>query len=497
MTLPAASILDPSATLEGLVARLEGHPSGRRVLSFRDLHPHPQGPQKTDLVLQRILPTALLRPEKRAKTRLRRQINHVFLTGATGFLGRFLLLELLQQAEKTGGHVTCLVRAPDDRAARARLEASIAVNTSQKHEVSAIQTQFANLATAQRLTVRAGDFVQPDFGLPAEVYTRLTKNVDCVVHNGALVNHAYSYEQEFAPNVGGTVEVMRFALHGRRKILSYVSSVAVTSGVAREDTLLEKEDPADWWPNFPPADLYAAGYGTSKWVCEVLLRQLHEVCGIPVNIFRPSMILGHSRAVGQINVADVFTRLMVSLIATGVAPPSFYVADYQGSKSYDGMPVDFVAAAIAALAVQSHGPVQSYNVVNPHKSDPSLDTMVHGIERAGYEIRRIDDYDAWYALFREKLQALPSALKQHSLLPLVDMWKHPTVQSPPRLGTAQFRRDVALWTDYQAFPHLDDGFLAQTLRHLQYWGFIPPPHGHRDAGPIPARADARDDSATT
>ena len=188
---------------------------------------------------------------------------------------------------------------------------------------------------------------------------------------------------------------------------------------------------------------------------------------------------------------------MMSLIATKVAPPSFYVADYQGCKSYDGMPVDFVAAAISALAVQSHGPVQSYNVVNPHKNDPSLDTMVQGIERAGYEMQRIDDYDAWFALFQKKLEALPSALKQHSLLPLVDMWKHPTVQTPPRLGTAQFRRDVALCTDYRELPHLDDAFLVQTLRHLHYWGLIPPPHGHRAAPLTPARGDARDDSAMT
>ena len=497
MTLSAGSILDPSASLNSLVARLDGQASGRSLLTFRELHPDPSGPRRADLNLERVLPATLLRPEKRAKTRLRRQINHVFLTGATGFLGRFLLLELLSQAQKSGGHVTCLVRATTDQAARERLQASMAANAPQKRDSSEVEKRFATLGTTDRLTVLAGDFAQPDFGLPADVYTRLTKNVDCVVHNGALVNHAYNYEQEFAPNVGGTVEVMRFALHGRRKILSYVSSVAVTQGVQRDDTLLEKESPGDWWPDFPPADQYAAGYGTSKWVCEVLLRQLHDVCGIPVNIFRPSMILGHSQAVGQINVVDVFTRLIVSLIATEIAPPSFYVADYQGSKRYDGMPVDFVATAIAALAVQSHGPVQSYNVVNPHKDDPSLDTMVQQIERAGYNLQRIDDYDTWYAMFQERLEGLPAALKQHSLLPLVEMWKHPTVQAPARLGTAQFRRDVALLTDYEEPPHLDEAFVGQTLGHLQYWGLIAAPNAHEAAPSAPMRAVAQDGAATT
>ena len=39
------------------------------------------------------------------------------------------------------------------------------------------------------------------------MYQQLCSNVDTIVHNGALVNHAYSYEQLFEPNVLGTVEV--------------------------------------------------------------------------------------------------------------------------------------------------------------------------------------------------------------------------------------------------------------------------------------------------
>ncbi len=53
----------------------------------------------------------------------------------------------------------------------------------------------------------AGDLAQPQLGLSQSVYDSLCSELDTIVHNGALVNHAYSYEQLFEPNVLGSVEV--------------------------------------------------------------------------------------------------------------------------------------------------------------------------------------------------------------------------------------------------------------------------------------------------
>ena len=55
---------------------------------------------------------------------------------------------------------------------------------------------------------RPGDLSKPHFGLAPEVYQRLAHELDMVVHNGALVNHAFSYQQLFEPNVLGTAEVV-------------------------------------------------------------------------------------------------------------------------------------------------------------------------------------------------------------------------------------------------------------------------------------------------
>lgn len=61
------------------------------------------------------------------------------------------------------------------------------------------------------------------------------------------------------------------------------------------------------------------GYAASKWACEVRLREAHDLFGLSVNIFRPDMILAHSRFRGQINVPDMFTRLLFSIVETGLA----------------------------------------------------------------------------------------------------------------------------------------------------------------------------------
>ena len=45
-------------------------------------------------------------------------------------------------------------------------------------------------------------------GLKPDLYRELAQSLDTVIHNGALVNHAFTYEQLFEPNVLGSLEVI-------------------------------------------------------------------------------------------------------------------------------------------------------------------------------------------------------------------------------------------------------------------------------------------------
>ena len=102
-------------------------------------------------------------------------------------------------------------------------------------------------------------------------------------------------------------------------------------------------------------DSYANGYANSKWAGEVLLREAHDLCGLPVSVFRCDMILADTTYAGQLNLPDMFTRMMLSLVATGIAPRSFYELDADGNRQrahYDGLPVEFIAEAISTLGAQ-------------------------------------------------------------------------------------------------------------------------------------------------
>ena len=89
---------------------------------------------------------------------------------------------------------------------------------------------------------------------------------------------------------------------------------------------------------------------------------------------------------------------MLSLVATGIAPGSFYELNANGSRQrahYDGLPVDFIAEAIATLGAQMVDEYQTYHVLNPYDDDIGLDEYVDWLIDAGYRIDHIPDYGEW------------------------------------------------------------------------------------------------------
>ena len=56
--------------------------------------------------------------------------------------------------------------------------------------------------------------------------------------------------------------------------------------------------------------------------------------GLPVSVFRCDMIMADTTYAGQLNVPDMFTRMMLSLVATGIAPYSFAVAPSSAARSW-------------------------------------------------------------------------------------------------------------------------------------------------------------------
>src|ERR1700739_607442 len=316
------------------------------------------------------------------------QVRTVWLPGATGFLGRFLALEWLERLSLVGGKLICLVRAKDDEAARERLD-----KTFQSGD-PALLAHYRHLA-GEHLEVIVGDKGQANLGLDPQTWQRLADTADPIVDPAALVNHVLPYSELFGPNVVGTAELIRIALTTKLKPYTYVSTVGVPM-LAVPPFDEEDADVRVLNPSRPINDSYANGYNNSKWAAEVLLREAHDQCGLPVAVFRCDMILADTRYAGQFNVPDVFSRTMLSLVATGIAPGSFYELDANGNRQrahYDVLPVDFIAEAIATLGAGVEDGYQTYHVLNPHDDGIGLDEYVDWLNDAGYRIQRIAAYN--------------------------------------------------------------------------------------------------------
>jgi amino acid adenylation domain-containing protein/thioester reductase-like protein len=129
-----------------------------------------------------------------------RDYGRVLLTGATGYLGSYLLRELLTDGRR---HVSALVRGADDGAARRRLGETLC------HYFGA--EEGAALRDNARLMVLAGDLRRDDLGLSVRNHDRLADSLQAVFHCAANVKHFGHYREFHADNVAATARLLQLA----------------------------------------------------------------------------------------------------------------------------------------------------------------------------------------------------------------------------------------------------------------------------------------------
>ncbi|KUI20358.1 hypothetical protein AU193_17730 [Mycobacterium sp. GA-1285] len=480
----SARVLFDAPSVRGLGERLDRHaateeaerrtgvgrPTFARVhgLDAVEVHAH-------DLKLDRFLDPALLAaaPMLPGPTG---DVRTVLLTGATGFLGRYLALEWLERMTAVGGTLICLVRGASDEAARRRLEETFDSGDPE------LLRHFQEMAT-DHLEVLAGDKAEANLGLDEGTWQRLADTVDLIVDPAALVNGVLSYSDLFGPNVVGTAELIRIAITSKLKPYTYIS----TSDVGHQVEPSEFTEDADIRVVSPTRKLdgtYGNGYSNSKWAGEVLLREAHDLCGLPVAVFRSGRVMVDADHVGQINVPDLFTRMVLSVVATGLAPASVYKLDAHGNRQrahYDGLPVGFLAEAIATLGAQEVDGFQTYHAMNPHDDGIGLDQYVDWLIEAGYPIQRIDDFGEWLERFEAALRALPEKQRQHSVLDVLMLalqgTEDPEPYDPVRGATApadRFRAAVqkAKIGPANDIPHVSAPIIVKYVTDLQRLGLL-------------------------
>ncbi|MEU7230693.1 amino acid adenylation domain-containing protein [Streptomyces chrestomyceticus] len=288
----------------------------------------------------------------------------VLLTGASGFVGGFLLHRLLHA---TAARVHCPVRATSPAHARQRVRTALTRYGLHLDE-----------ADWQRVECFPGDLTQPRLGLDHERADALAQRLDLIVHNGARVNFLYPYQQLRPANVDGTREVVRIAAR-RRVPVHFVSTVAVVAGFGTAGVREVDED-------LPPAhaDGLTMGYAESKWVAEGVLRRAAEQ-GLPVAVYRPYEVTG-DRTHGACNTETAICSLFKMIADTGLAPDIELPMDF--------VPVDHLAESLVHIATHRPADGRVYHLTNPRPA--MLSDVLDRMRAAGFTLRTLP-YDAWVA----------------------------------------------------------------------------------------------------
>ncbi len=249
-----------------------------------------------------------------------------FVTGATGFIGRYLVQELLDHRD---GEIFVLCR----EGSRSRLEALVAEWDT------------------DRVTPVIGDLGKPDLGLSHQWISAHGGEIDHFFHLAAIYDMTASDEANETMNVGGTRNAITLAGKLDAAHFHQVSSVAASGdfrGVFDESM-------------FDEGQRLPSAYHRTKYESERIVR---EEATVPWRVYRPAVVVGHSET-GVIDKIDgpyyffpLFKRLRDTL-------PGWLPLIGIDLGDTNVVPVDYVAKAMDHLAHKPGLDGQAFHLVNP------------------------------------------------------------------------------------------------------------------------------------
>ncbi|EJT49590.1 aminoadipate-semialdehyde dehydrogenase [Trichosporon asahii var. asahii CBS 2479] len=320
----------------------------------------------------------------------------VFLTGATGYLGAFILGDLLS---RNAAKVICLVRAKTAEDGIARLRDS--------GEGRGIWDE--KWVTEGRVEAVVGDLGDDKFGLDQATYDRVAAEADAIIHNGAVVHWVYPYAKMRAANVLSTLTCLQLCNQTKPKLFTFISSTAVLDNenfVRKSDELLqagktgisESDDLEDARVGLD------AGYGQSKWVAEKLIMEAAKR-GLSGWIIRPSYILGHTKT-AVTNTDDFIWRMVKGCLQLGLIPDI--------NNTLNMCPVDHVAL-LASISTQSASPNGRFKVAHV-SGHPRMrfNDLLGALQTYGYPVNRVE-----YVQWRTRLEQHVLETQDNALFPLL------------------------------------------------------------------------------
>ncbi|MFH1504061.1 MAG: SDR family oxidoreductase [Candidatus Omnitrophota bacterium] len=269
----------------------------------------------------------------------------IFLTGSTGFLGAYLLRQLLCGHNNEIKQIIAFSRGKTQKEAERRVH----------------QALWGLLPVRQRrgiislLKVVRGDITKDNLGLSKNVYNQLTKKVTIIYHGAALCVFKMPLPIIRKVNVDGTRNVLDFAVlcqkRGKLKSVHHISTVAI--GGNKQGILYEND--------LSLGQKFNNTYEQTKFEAEKLVRRYRKK-GLPVSIYRPAIITGDT-ATGHTSNFRVFYQPLHLFFHE-------LFKEIPGDKNtrYSLCPVDSTAAAIIRISLHKNSlRKDTYHITNPHE----------------------------------------------------------------------------------------------------------------------------------
>jgi thioester reductase-like protein len=360
----------------------------------------------------------------------------IFLTGATGFLGVYLLNELLEMTE---ANIYCLIRCENAETGRKRLESHLKSNLIVQKDIDS------------RIIPIRGDLSKPMFGLSPERFEELSKNIDVIYHSAAQIRTLHSYERLKPVNVGGTNEVIRLAGNIKKKGIHFISSMAIFTG---QKASYFSED------NMPVIDdVIKNGYRRSKWEAENIVRAAGKN-RINTSIYRVSQIAGHSTT----GVYSQYSTFLWLIIKACIILKKYPAID----TTINLVPVDYACKAIVCLSGKKISQNNTFHIINP-QSILWKDLFIQ-IKAIAYPLEELS-YKSWLDLIIRQ----PSDHPENKLFTMLRIFLS---SNPPLLFAKKPKFDdkrtcKGLQDTSIVCPQIDKKLLSLYLTYFEQIGFIP------------------------
>ncbi|KAF2725108.1 large subunit of alpha-aminoadipate reductase [Polychaeton citri CBS 116435] len=309
-------------------------------------------------------------PSKLAATSTPNAETNILLTGATGFLGAYIMYDLLMG--KPNSHVYAHVRAKTHREGMDRL----------KRTCTAYGLWQDWWATEGTLEVVLGDLEKPRLGLNDADYKKVADGAGLVIHNGAKVHWLQPYESLRAANVQSTIECIKICGNADKpKRFAFVSSTSALD----TDYYVEQSEEGNRVLEIDNLEGsrqgLGTGYGQTKWVSEKLVK---AACarGLNGTIIRAGYVMGDPKS-GVSNTDDFLVRMLKGCVQLGARPNI--------ENSINMVPVTHVAKL--AIAASLHSKSGSVVQVEAHPR-LTFNDFLGALETYGYTAPE-ERYGTW------------------------------------------------------------------------------------------------------